>query len=648
MVAVMMRQFICAAILVAMAAVVSGQDSEVIATATGPIQGKILEFEGKKVETFFGIPYAKPPLGDLRFRKPVQVDAWSDVMMTKEFSKPCVQATYIHGENVTIDYKDSSEDCLTINVWKPQGGAEKKPVMVFLYGGAFQYGDSSLFMNDGLPFSALTDVIFVSFNYRVGVFGFLSTRHNDAPGNEGFYDQLLALKWVKQNANKFEGDPEAITLYGHSAGAFSVGLHMYSPLSKGLFKRVIFESGTALSLVTFQMKNEISRFHTLIGLTNCSHSVYSEDKYKETMECLRKADAHDMIDGISHLGLFADMFLPIYDDEFIPIHPLMPEDVEVLNGEEVLIGTVTDEGTLFISTPLQNLLAQGVDTAKTQYKVVPSTIYPRLFDAPFGAIYHNFDQYFENALDSYPDETAYNLIGQTYGDAVFTCPANLFGEFLAKRGHAVYRYQFTHRSSMKLWPAWMGVVHATDLPYMIGSMLTQEKNLEDPRYNYTPEWFRKHKFTAEEVKFSKQLVRMIGHFVKTGKPTIPDSTGEWPRYSAANQKYVNLAPENISIAADGPKRDKCELWRPYLIRKNETMTSSTSTTKKPISFGPMKKAPPKSTKKSKFAKSNNYRKRLEGRYKNDSFSAVLSTYWTFSMIMLMVTAFSLYVRASAC
>ncbi|OQR66172.1 acetylcholinesterase-like [Tropilaelaps mercedesae] len=504
-----------AAMLAATLTVASGQDSEVVATSTGPIQGKILEFEGKKVEAFFGIPYARPPIDKLRFRKPEPIDAWNEVKMTKAFSKACVQATYVHGENVTLDYRDSDEDCLTINVWKPQGGAEKKPVIVYVYGGAFQFGDASLFYNDGLPFSALTDVIFVSFNYRVGVFGFLSTRHEDAPGNEGFYDQLLALKWIKQNADKFGGDPEAITLFGQSAGAFSVGLHMYSPLAKGLFKRVIFESGTALSLITFQMKNEISRFHALIGLTNCSHGVYSEEKYQEIMVCLRKSNAHDMINGISHLGLLADMFLPIYDDEFVPVHPLMPEDVKVFNGEEVFMGTVTDEGTLFISAPLQNLVAQG-DIARTQYKVVPSTIYPRLFDAPFGAIYHNFDQYFENAVDTYADETAYNLIGQTYGDAVFTCPTNLFGEFLAKRRHTVYRYQFTHRPSIKLWPSWMGTVHTTDLPYMIGSILTHEKNLEEDRYNNTPEWFRKHKFSDEEVKFSKQLVQMIGNFVKTG------------------------------------------------------------------------------------------------------------------------------------
>ena len=494
---------------------VVAEDTEVLRTSTGPIQGKVLEFDGKKVEAFFGIPYAKPPLGDLRFMKPVAVDEWSDLKMTKNFSKACVQASYVHGQNVSVDYSDSSEDCLTINVWKPHGGAAKKAVLVYIYGGAFQFGDSSLFYNDGLPFSALNDVLFVSFNYRVGVFGFLSTHHSDAPGNEGFYDQLMALKWIKQNVAVFGGDPEAITLFGQSSGAFSVGLHMYSPLSRGLFKRVIFESGTALSLITFQMKNEISRFHTLIGLTNCSYGIYGEEKYNKTMECIRKVDAHQIMEGVSQLGHLADMFLPIYNDEFIPIHPLMPEEVKVLNGEEVFMGTVPDEGTMFINFPLQNILAQG-DIAKTQYKIVPASIYPRLFDAPWGAIYHNFDQYFENAIDSYPEETTYNLIGQTYGDAVFTCPTNLFGQFLAKRKHSVYRYQFTHRSSLKLWPEWMGVVHSTDLPYMIGSILTHEANLADPRYNNTPEWFRTHKFTNEEIKFSKQLVKTLGDFVKTG------------------------------------------------------------------------------------------------------------------------------------
>jgi len=216
-----------------------------VKTSSGVVEGK----EEETVRAFLGIPYAAPPVGDLRWKPPVPAAKWSGVRKAAEFGAHCMQGD-VFGDMVFRD-PGGSEDCLSLNVWVPsKPSSSKLPVMVWIYGGGFVAGTTSEARQDGTHL-AQKGVVVVSLNYRLGIFGFLvhpelakESGHNSA-GNYGLLDQLLALTWVHENIAAFGGDPENVTIFGESAGSFSVSAQMASPLAKGLFQKAIGESGAA-------------------------------------------------------------------------------------------------------------------------------------------------------------------------------------------------------------------------------------------------------------------------------------------------------------------------------------------------------------------------------------------------------------------
>src|SRR5580765_7427066 len=218
-----------------------------VKTHSGAVEGK----DDGKVKSFLGIPYAQPPVGDLRWKAPQPVAKWNGVKKAAEFGFHCMQGR-VFGDMVFHD-PGQNEDCLTLNVWVPDKHAEPKlPVMVWIYGGGFVAGTTSESRQDGSQL-AQQGVIVVSMNYRLGVFGFMvhpelatESGHNSA-GNYGLLDQLAALQWVHDNIAAFGGDPGNVTIFGESAGSFSVSSQMASPLAKGLFHKAIGESGAAFS-----------------------------------------------------------------------------------------------------------------------------------------------------------------------------------------------------------------------------------------------------------------------------------------------------------------------------------------------------------------------------------------------------------------
>lgn len=212
------------------------------------------------ITAFKGIPYAAPPVGDLRWREPQPPADWQGVRNAVHFSAACFQAkTGAFGpwsaEFIAKDAMEggSSEDCLYLNVWTAAAKAgEKRPVIVWIYGGGFNSGSGDVAIYDGAGLAA-KGVVMVTFNYRVGVLGFLAHPElskesgHGASGNYALLDMIAALKWVRRNISAFGGDPRNVTIAGQSAGAFAVDYLMASPLAKGLFERAIAESGGAFS-----------------------------------------------------------------------------------------------------------------------------------------------------------------------------------------------------------------------------------------------------------------------------------------------------------------------------------------------------------------------------------------------------------------
>jgi para-nitrobenzyl esterase len=218
---------------------------EQVRTATGTVEGKTSS-DGK-IQVFLGIPYAAPPVGQLRWKEPQPASSWEGVRKATDFGARCMQGN-VFGDMVFPDH-GPSEDCLFLNVWTPDLAPKSKlPVMVWIYGGGFQAGSSSEPRQNG-EFLAHKGVVVVSMNYRLGIFGFFShpelTKESPhhASGNYGLLDQAAALQWVKKNIGAFGGDPDNITIFGESAGSFSVCAQMASPLSRNLITHAIGESG---------------------------------------------------------------------------------------------------------------------------------------------------------------------------------------------------------------------------------------------------------------------------------------------------------------------------------------------------------------------------------------------------------------------
>ncbi|XP_057336401.1 uncharacterized protein LOC130674963 [Microplitis mediator] len=247
---------------------------------------------------FRGIPFAKPPVDELRFKDPEQVEPWSDVRDAKDFGDVCIQFDW------NTKKIEGKEDCLYLNVYTPEIESSKlRAVMVWIFGGGFEYGSG----NDDLygpDYLVEKDVVLVTINYRVGIFGFLNLDDEAAPGNQGLKDQVMALKWVQQNIDKFGGDPNLVTIFGESAGAASVHYLTLSPLSQGLFSKAILQSGVATdpwASASGSMKAEAERLADKLG--NKSNDT------RELIEYFRSVDPQEILEAVQSLQSWKNYYL---------------------------------------------------------------------------------------------------------------------------------------------------------------------------------------------------------------------------------------------------------------------------------------------------------------------------------------------------
>lgn len=240
---------------------------EIVTTENGQINGTMIQsWTEQPFHAFFGIPYAQPPIGELRFKPPLAVESWHGIRQAIAYGPICWQP--IWQENLP----EMNEDCLTLNVFTkniPSGTAtELKPVIAFIHGGGFQTGSASL--EAGPRYLMDRDIVYVNINYRLGAMGFLATGTKESPGNMGMKDQVLALKWIKANIQKFGENPNKITISGMSAGGFSVTSLMISPMAENLFHRVITHSGAITFPMGITVNNlDVAKFTaTQVGCTS--------------------------------------------------------------------------------------------------------------------------------------------------------------------------------------------------------------------------------------------------------------------------------------------------------------------------------------------------------------------------------------------
>ncbi|CAG7730277.1 unnamed protein product [Allacma fusca] len=355
--------------------------TEVVRTGSGKLQGNVeISRGGRKFSSFWGIPYAKPPLGNLRFAPPQPVDAWKGVKVADNEGIECASYEFILDFGVI-----GQEDCLILNVFTPNDlktlgeksdGRDLFPVIVNIHGGGFLSGSTKAFKAD---YFMDRDVVVVTINYRVGALGFLNTGDNTIRGNMGMKDQNLALKWVQNNIKNFGGNPDRVTLMGESAGAVSVHLHILSPLSAGLFQQAIMLSGHALVPWAF-VEDPVQQAQRFGENVNCPTMIPSE-----FLECLRARGSEDMIkvhalhrNAVVHpLENFGPSLESIVDsDTFLSRRPS-----EILNSNNftkipIMAGVNEGEGLFWVARATLDIpQAQSIQTISGWLKALPYFIY---------------------------------------------------------------------------------------------------------------------------------------------------------------------------------------------------------------------------------------------------------------------------------
>lgn len=564
----------------------------VIHVDSGLLAGIRLSIGDRRVDAYMGIPYAEAPVGDLRFQKPRPVSPWKGVYNATSKPKACKQLPCPLIPTLTLDYTNASEDCLYVNVWKPASLCaeprttckQKFPVYVFIHGGGFQWGDSALLVYDPANFVALTDVIVVTFNYRVGINGFLSLEIPEIPGNMGLWDQNMVLKWVQRNIASFGGDPNDVTLGGQSAGSTSVGLHVVSPHSRGLFKRAIMQSGAPLSMIaTLYFRGE-GKFINVAGALGCYDSKRAlKEQLSNVLACLRRLDSSFIINTVDKFDVVQRMFAPIDRDDFLPLSILTPQSWMNMGIEELLLGTTLNEATMFLGV-LQEAFRELLGMMKSQYRMLSIIIMAQTLNIPVSKSKEIVRAYFGADDKEHSFTEVQDTLSKMLGDAVFDCPVQFFADSASQRGVKTYRYLFGHRPAYSFYDEWMGVAHGEDLFYTMGSLpfINDQSRYIDAMGKDIKDLMASKNYTPKDEAFMKEVVAAWGSFIKTGKPMVPKPGATWKRYGVGSYPLVFLKPDNYTTFQDD-KRKRCAMWKPILYRDEHTATVAPSAkpTKRP-------------------------------------------------------------------
>jgi para-nitrobenzyl esterase len=491
--------------------------SLVVNSASGELRGAARPNGGAE---FLGIPYAQPPVGDLRWREPLPAKPWTGARDATKFGAPCAQP--VLGDWNQHDAETGNEDCLFLNVittvWPPK---HPLPVMFWIHGGANAGGTASseLYKNGKLVEHG---IILVTANYRLSVFGFfahpLLTRESlhHASGNYGLMDQIAALKWVHDNIAKFGGDPANITVFGQSAGAADASLLMVSPRSKGSFQRAIAQSGSALTsplpplAVAEQAGQELAA-----GL-----KAPSDDT---AIRSLRQVSAQDLLKAIAVAGQNPSPGAPDLDGWVIPVSP-----AEVIaSGQQsdipMMIGTTTREfGSSMSPDELRKMAHQQVPTSADRVLAL------------YGLA---------NNDAGTSDPTYGTVADQLIADWSFRCPATLQAALHTAVHHAVYEYEFEHAIPGQ---EAQGAVHSADLPYVFG-FYPKSGNISGG-------------FGEVDFQLADLMETYWTNFAKTGNPN-GGALPKWPEFGTS-QLFLKFTQDGHAVASTGALRaPQCELYR---------------------------------------------------------------------------------------
>ena len=497
----------------------------------------VVSVEGGKVEgvaennitVFKGIPFAQPPVGDLRWKAPQPVKKWEGVLKADKYAPACPQMKLKYAGFVP---PPTSEDCLYLNVWTPaKSSGEKLPVMVWIYGGGFAMGATSVPLYSGEQLAKM-GVIVVSIAYRVGPLGFMAhpeltaEASNKVSGNYGLLDQIEGLKWVQKNIRAFGGDPSKVTIFGESAGAESVSILAASPLTKGLFRGAISESGGSFSPV------KSARVPDCMQLMKGAENLGVEFMKRmgaSNIEELRKLSPDKWLeDPMAQMG----GFLPVSDGYVIAGDQYKLYEEGKFNDVAVIIGTNSDEGSMFV-------------------RAIPADQYLQYAGAHFGPVS-------DKILKLYPVDSltgTYRPLADIFRDVVFAWPSWSWAKLQTKTGKSkVFVYYFDEFKMQPMYPGGpmpAGAAHGSELAYVFGHL---EQNPDA-------------KVSDEQKLLSEQMAKYWTNFAKKLDPN-GEGLPQWPVF--AEDKPTTLYFQGSPHVGPTPNLEKLKGLDEYFTWKRNS------------------------------------------------------------------------------
>jgi para-nitrobenzyl esterase len=481
----------------------------------GEVQGVVTD----GLSIFKGIPFAAPPVGDLRWKEPAPVQPWTGIKKADAFGRACMQAANSMGNTAPV-----GEDCLYLNVWTPaKKPGDRIPVIVWIYGGGFSGGSTSIPMYDGTHF-AKKGVVFVSVAYRVGPFGFLaepelSRESGKGSGNYGLEDMIAGLKWVKENISRFGGDPSNVTIFGHSAGGMAVNMLAASPVTKGLFQRAICMSGGSFAPLQTSNRGGVGMGIPTLKVAESRGEEFLKKLGAADIKAARAMSAEEIQKNVGS-GMGGGGFRPVADGYVIPSDLYSIYQARRFNDTPILIGNTSDE--------LGAFGGRGKITADQFEKQIKSQYGP----------------YADAILSVYPHSTDAEAAKSEKGisrESTFSWSTWTWARLQSEKGKGkAFEYYYDYHA-----PNVDGSGHGSDVPYAFQTLGPGPQGAPKPA----------------DLKLSEMISSYWVNFAKSGDPNGP-GLPRWPAFTETNQQAMvfDAAPSARPV----PNLDKLKAFDSYV------------------------------------------------------------------------------------
>ena len=493
---------------------------------------------------FRGIAYAQPPVGDLRFKAPVPAVPWEGVLDATEFGSACAQVYYEELATLEEFGPTDDEDCLTLNIWTPGLDEEKRPVMVWIHGGANWTESSRIAYYDGQKLSERGDVVVASLNYRLGIFGFvdmsvLGGDAYDGSENNGIRDQILALRWIRQNIDRFGGDPRNITVFGESAGGNNISVILATERPERLFDRAILQSGAGSARPRDRATEVAQRMLQGGGVESIDALLQLSGA--EVLEVMQKGIAAIGLDGLETDTLFG----PTVDGELIKGRPGQMLAAGNASGIDLMIGTTAHElRYYYVYEPSLMELTLEDSRLEVFLKGIPAADRKALVDL-----------YARNR----PDFAEFEIVNDILSDRVFWIPSIRQAEAQLEVSDDVWMYLFEWEvpdasPAQDALGVKLGAAHGVEVAFLFSSF-------EDTFYR---DFFGGWPKDETEARRWETLIGAVQDswtaFARSGDPAAHDNPAlpHWPRYDSEARATMAFDYENRVLS--DPKKDERLLW----------------------------------------------------------------------------------------